>query len=442
MNNIDFEEEINLINNNNLKFMNDAISQSQNTSRENFEPHENGKTHKIKDFKFIKLIMFSCFISLGFINHIGYYLILTSSQHFATKLGNESLIAFYPLALIFFNSFTRIMNSKYFINISYFIRVIFLSLYFSTGFISMFFILHKMTNSKNTNLAFWLTMIPAIIMGTGESLGEVTILGYISTFKGNYVSGFNIGSSMAGVSGSLLSLLLKRYNNINLKNVYLFLTLFAVLYLFIFMITICGYKEKKNYYKGGGENYVTITGKNENLNCKNINLSINFARFHLINLALTNFLQYTICYCFAERANKFEYIDSKGTIFHSVQYESFLLIYEIGMVISSSCLFLIKNIKNLEIFTYLQLINFILWFLEALLGYISNQWICFIHLFFVGVCAGSSNVGLLNNLFESKYINQNYKELCLNICEYFMDWAILISSVTSLLFDNTFLKTK
>ena len=241
MNNSDFEEEIYLINNNNINFMNDEISQSSDLGKDkdNFGPIEGKEKIKVKDFKFIKLLMFSCFTLLGFINHIGYYLILTSSQQFATNLGNESLIAFYPLALIFFNSFTRIMNSKYFINISYFIRVIFLALYFCTGFIAMFFILNYMTNSSKSNAAFWLTMIPAIIMGTGESLGEVTILGYISTFKGNYVSGFNIGSSLAGVSGSLLSLLLKKFK-INLKNIYLFLALFAVLYLFVFMITICG----------------------------------------------------------------------------------------------------------------------------------------------------------------------------------------------------------
>ena len=439
MTNLDFEEEINLINNNKIKYMNDEISQSPNIQKDNFGPIEATENIQVKEFKFIRLIMFSCFIFLGFINHIGYYLILTSSQQFASKLGNESLIALYPLALIFFNSFTRIMNSKYFINISYFIRVIFLSLYFCTGFISMFFILNKMADSKNNNTGFWLTMIPAIILGTGESLGEVTILGYIATFKGNYVSGFNVGSSLAGVSGSLLSLLIKKFD-INLKNVYLFLTLFAVLYLFVFMITICGYKEKKNYKKGA--NYVTITGKNEPLNCKNVKLGISFARFHLINLALTNFLQYTICYCFCERANKYDFIKSKNEKFKTAQYETFLLIYEIGVVLSNSCLFLIKYIKYLEIFTYLQVINFILWFFEALYGYISNQWICFIHLFFVGICAGGSSVGILDNLFETRYINPNYKELCLNICEYFMDWAILFSSIISLIFDNTFLKTK
>ena len=441
MNNSDFEEEIYLINNNNkLNFMNDELSQASDLAKdkENFGPINSKEKIKIKDFKFIKLLMFSCFTLLGFINHIGYYLILTSSQQFATNLGNESLISFYPLALIFFNSFTRIMNSKYFINISYFIRVIFLSLYFCTGFISMFFILNYMTDSNKSKSAFWLTMIPAIIMGTGESLGEVTILGYISTFKGNYVSGFNIGSSLAGVSGSLLSLFIKK-SKVNLKNIYLFLALFAVLYLFIFMITICGYKEKKNYKKGG--NYVTITGKNESLTCKTVKNGVKLAKFHLVNLALTNFMQYTICYCFAERANKFNYIKSEGSIFHSAQYETFLLIYEFGIVVSNSCLSIIKHIKHLEIITYLQGINFFLWFFEALFGYIKSQWICFIHLFFVGICAGGSNVGLLNNLFETKLISENYKELCLNICEYFMDWGILISSVTGLIFDNTFLKS-
>ena len=151
-------------------------------------------------------------------------------------------------------------------------------------------------------------------------------------------------------------------------------------------------------------------------------------------------MQYTICYCFCERANKYKYINSKDSMFESTQYETFLLIYEIGVVISNSCLFLIKYINHLEIFTYLQGINFLLWFFEALFGYISNQWICFIHLFFVGTCAGGSSVGLLNHLFNTQNIPQNYKELCLNICEYFMDWAILISSITSLIIDNTFMK--
>ena len=92
MNISDFEEEIKLLNNNKFNFMNDEISQSSKI--ETIENNETKEKNKKKDFKFIKLIMFTCFTLLGFINHIGYYLIITSSQQFATNLGNASLIAF------------------------------------------------------------------------------------------------------------------------------------------------------------------------------------------------------------------------------------------------------------------------------------------------------------------------------------------------------------
>ena len=404
--------------------------------------------------KIIKIMIFVCFTLLGFINHLGYYLILTSSQQFATKLGNESLIACYPLALIVFSSFTRIINSKYCINISYFVRVISLAIYFFIGYLSLFFILQNANISKNNNRAFWLTMIPTTIVGTAESFGEVTILGYAGTFRGNYISGWNIGSSFAGVCGSFLSLLFKRLKT-NLKYIYLFLSPIAVLYLFIFMlIHLCGYKDRKNYiikqkYNKMHEeksqnipnnNNIEITNKKD-LNIKNLKEGFKVSYRYIINLSLINFLQYTICYCFCERANKYKFINSKETYFESIQYETLLLFFELGVVISNSFLFLIKNVKKLEIFTYLQIINFIIWFFQSLFGIISNQWICYIHLFFVGICGGAGNTGFLYSMFNSKKISQRLQELCLNICEFFMDWGILISSITSIIFDNTFMKT-
>ena len=71
----------------------------------------------------------------------------------------------------------------------------------------------------------------------------------------------------------------------------------------------------------------------------------------------------------------------------------------------------------------------------------TNQWVCYIHLLFVGICGGSGNIGFLYNMFNSKKIPQRIQELCLNICEFFMDWGILISSILSIIFDNTFMKT-
>ena len=119
------------------------------SSIEVFEPNTKEKEKQIKKpkikrkNKILKILIFLSFLLLGFVNHLGYYLIITSSQQFATKLGNESLIACYPLALILFSSFTRILNSKFCINLSYELRVIILSFYFFSGYIILFFILDK-----------------------------------------------------------------------------------------------------------------------------------------------------------------------------------------------------------------------------------------------------------------------------------------------------------
>ena len=431
--------------------MNESANDIRPQTIEVFEPRKKEKKKTKTKYRIIQYFIFLSFSFLGFINHLGYYLIITNSQQLATKLGNESLIACYPLALIMFSSLSRLINSKYFINISYYIRVIFLAFYFAIGYISLFFILDNKKINENTDMAFWFTLIPTAIVGTGESFGEVIILSYIGSFRGNYISGWNIGASLAGVLGSFISLLFKNLNS-NLKYLYLMLSPICLLYLFIFIfVDCCGHTEKKSFshkknYMKSHEKKIQNNNEDENykkkvLNCSNFKDGIILAKKFIINLALINFFQYTICYCFCERANKYKFINSKGTIFESAQYETLLLFYQLGVVISNSSLFIIKHIKKVEIFTYLQAFNCILWFLEALFGYISNQWICFIHLFFVGFCGGGENIILLNNMFNSKNISKHFQELCLNISEFFMDWGILLSSVFSIILDNTYLKT-
>ena len=433
--------------------MNETVNTFRTNSIEDLEKKvkKPPKTKGNKANYLIRYLIFFNFMFLGFVNHLGYYLILTSSQQFATKLGNESLISCYPLALIIFSSLTRLINSKYCLNISYYIRIIILSVQFFIGYISFFCILAYNKMLRNKNKAFWLSMIPTTLVGISESFGEVTVLGYVGTFKGNYISGWNIGSALAGVCGTFLSLLFKKLNT-NLKYVYLFLSPIAVLYLFVFMLTnLCGAKEKKNYnkkkyFKIHEQKIKTVSNvsnedtENKTLNIKNLIEGFKSANRYIINLALINFLQNTICYCFCERTNKNGFINSKGTIFEKTQYETLLLFFEFGIVISNSFLFIIKHIKYLEIFTYLQIINFSLWLFESLTGFVENQWICYIHLFFVGICGGSGNIGFLYSMFNSKKISQRIQELCLNICEFFMDWGILIASILSIIFDNTFMK--
>ena len=433
--------------------MNESVSEIWQGSIEKFEPKI--KPHKKKDNKkniFAKYFLFFNFIVLGFFNHLGYYLIMANSQQFATKLGNESLISCYPLALILFSSLTRVINSKYCINISYYIRVLILSVLFFIGYITLFFILHSSKIKKSKNYGLLVNYDSNNNCWNWWIFWWSTIIGFEGTLKGNYISGWNIGSALAGVSSSFLSLLFKKLNT-NLKYVYLFLTPTSLLYFFIFIfINIFGSKEKKiiskkQFHKMDEEKAtnIIIVGdseitNNKTLNIKNFVEGFKSTRKYILNLAFLTFFNYTICYCFCERTNKKKYIKSGGTIFEKIQYETFLMFFEFGVILSNASLFIITHIKYLEIFTYLQIINCIFWLFECLFGFVSNQWICYIHLFFVGMFAGGGNIGFFDEMDKSKKITSRIKELCKNICEFFKDWGILISSIMSNIFDNTFMK--
>ena len=50
---------------------------------------KNEKNNRFRYYNIARYLIFLSFIFLGFINHLGYYLIITSSQQFATKLENR-----------------------------------------------------------------------------------------------------------------------------------------------------------------------------------------------------------------------------------------------------------------------------------------------------------------------------------------------------------------
>ena len=430
-----------------------------------------------------KKIIYCCFAFIGLINNLGYVLIITSAQQFASKLNDDTLIAFYPLALILFNSISRFINSKFCITISYFKRVLGLSIYFCFGYLFLFTILTIIdnTNDFNQTLAFFLTLIPAIIMGTGQSFGEATFLGYIRTFPEDYVSGWSSGTGFAGVFGASLSLIFKLINEtFDLKNLYLIISPITILFFFAFYMT---FKIKKNIDDKNkltneiGENeeivqeivdneeyneinnreslpdrpsdllrdnnnHATDVSKNKKMSLENFPIVFNYGKRYILNMFIVYFLEYTVCSGFCERANYFKYIDSKDMPFEKAQYETFLLFYQIGVVISRSSLFLFKYLTFVELLNIFQFINFVFWLIEAKIGFVSNQWLCFITLFLLGLCGGGVYVGCFYFILNDNKIPPEYKELCLNICTIFVDSGVLLSSIVCVILDNTIMKKK
>jgi hypothetical protein len=120
---------------------------------------------------------------------------------------------------------------------SYKKRIIFLAFYFLLGFISLYLLLNSTDGDDpiSKNSAFYLSLIPSFIMGTGAALGEAIVLGYLRNFPDDLVSGWSSGTGLAGVTGALLTLFFKYYK-IKTKLLYISMSPVCLIYLIAFLI--------------------------------------------------------------------------------------------------------------------------------------------------------------------------------------------------------------
>ena len=367
-----------------------------------------------------------------------------------------------------FSSTARIINSKFCIKISYIKRITGLAIYFFIGYISLFTILFFVEGDKlNHTVAFLLTLIPSLIMGTGSAFGEASILGYLRLFPEGYVSGWSSGTGLAGVSGASITLIVK-YKNISSKWLYLAVSPVCLIYFlaFLFSKQLREKAETKNVLekihdtkdidnKGEEENNEEErptenlgdisdmvkkedTSENKEMSCVNFGLAFSKSKRFIINLACVYCLEYIILSGLSERVSKKNVI--KEDFFHNILYETFCLCYQLGVWCSRSSLVVVKHIKLVEIFTICQAINLALWFTQVLYPFVHISWICFAHLIIVGLFGGSAYVGCFYFVLESKDIDSHLKELSINIGTIFNDCGILTSSLVVLLLDNTLMK--
>ena len=354
-------------------------------------------TKEVDPYKSRKKLIYCCFAFIGLVNNLGYTLIITGAQQFSSKVNNDALIAFYPFALIAFNSVARFINSRYLITLSYFKRILGLSIYFFSGYILLFIILLIIDNIKDFNqtVAFLLTLIPTVIMGTGQSLGEATFLGYIRTFPEDYVSGWSAGTGIAGITAAILSLTFKLLgDSFDLKNLYIIISPVTIVFFFAYFIT---HKIKSNIdsshlkeenisnsnisneidqeekprdtinnfdvnipnrpsdllQENINNNYnssrATDVSLNKELTCKNFILGFKYGKRYILNMFIVYFFEYSVCTGFSERANTFERVKKSGAFYDDAQYETFLLFYQLGVVLSRSSLFIFKYLKFVEL---------------------------------------------------------------------------------------------
>lgn len=370
-----------------------------------------------------------------------------------------------------FSSFSRIINAKYCIKIPYIARVIAISIYFFSGFISLFFILHIVEGDNfDTTAAFCLTLIPSIIMGTGGAFGEASILGYLRIYPKNYVAAWSSGTGFAGVGGALITLVFK-LKNIKTKNLYLYMSPVCALYFITFFVIDRIYQNTKNernkerasntdlgLEKGKvlpirlnesdhslqgtliSEDENTDVTLNKEMSFLNFKTGFSIGKRYILNLAIVYYLEYNILAGFADRVCLRKYIKDEPFYSHDIVYETLSLCYQIGVTLSRSSLVLVKRIPCVEVFTICQGINFVIWIVEVYTNFIYYGYILFFHMIIVGLMGGAAYVGCFYFILENNDIPSTLKELCVNIGTIFNDIGILTASATVLLLDNTIMK--
>ena len=438
---------------------------SDSEQKQSFSPILTSKPTYPKNYKILFFIMF---LIVGLINNLGSVLIVTCSQQFAKQLDNERLVAFYPMGVVLCSSLCRLANSKFCLRIKYHFRILFISIYFTCGYLFMFIILHLQSHLNKT-VSFALSLIPSLIMGTGTALGEANMLGYIRTFPEDYISGWGTGTGFAGISGATITLLFKMYK-LQTKMLYLYVSpVGCVYFLSFYMSTILREKAEKEIIRlskvqpimsndepneeriipkendnaddnNNDNNNTEITDEkqNKNFNCANFREGFRTAKRYIINLCLVYYLEYVIYTGFSERVSTFGYVDHPKI--KNYLYEYLCLCCAFGVLISRSSLFIVKHNKCVELYTIIQGCNLIFWIIEIYTKMITTWWILFIHLVIVGLCGGSSYVGCFYFLINTEKIDPTLRELCMNIATIFNDLGILSSAITMLILDNTILK--
>lgn len=139
------------------------------------------------------------------------------------------------------------------------------------------------------------------------------------------------------------------------------------------------------------------------------------------------YLEYCCLTSFAERAH----LDSEKQTKYLEQnaYVILTLSYQVGVFLSRSSLSFFK-VEKVWYLTYLQIINFGIFFSIAIFRWMPTQYQIPL-MVFVGLMGGCSYVNCYYLILENDTLDKRVKELATNIASFFVDFGILAASLTA-----------
>ena len=412
---------------------------------------------------------------------------MTGGRLLAKSLNMDDYLTIYISASILFAFITRIINSKLCVKISYKKRIYFLCIWMVTGYLLMFLVLllHDTALKEKNTLCFILSFIPCFFLGSSYAFGESAMLAYLRLYPKTLIAGWSSGTGLSGIVGGLLNFLSQLNDNFSLKYLYLILIVVGPLYIYLFELTFKIYKSQKNNLgkgkknatleltqmeegetaedeikieemRGQGEGYQknedinepkSQNGKKseekelEEMNQGNKYMSIdNFVNVMkscgdvISNLGLIYFLQFFCINALVKRVCDrvdIGFLPKSGEE-RKGKYEFINLFYQVGMFISKTIIQIVRRIQPIYIYTIVIAVINILFIIEYYVGFLkwgNYIWICLI----LGFFSGGTYAGGFYIILNSGKVQDNLKELSVNIATSFNDMGTFLSGIAGFL---------
>jgi battenin len=288
--------------------------------------------------------------------------------------------------------------------------------------------------------------VPVVIVGVAcasisSGLGEITFLSFTAHYHKTTISGWGSGTGGAGIGGALVYAGLRTFLSAKVTILLqLVIPVFLVLaYLFLLTKPAKLLPSQNSHSSSPAENENKRRIKFKFINREEARYFVSHVKYvpHLVKFMIPLYLVYISEYMINQ--GLFELLYYKNTRLGSIcldrkdQYRWYQVVYQLGVFISRSSLFLVY-IKWFWILAILQVINFVLFFLESIYLVLPSFWLTFFLVLYEGLLGG----GVYVNAFYSitKQVPKVHREFSMGVASVADSFGITSAGIASIFIHN------
>ena len=390
--------------------------------------------------QFVKFFLLT--FTVGFVNNLGYVMVATGAQLISEHFHYDNLMPLFTFMLVGFDMFMQCANVRWFLHIAHIVRFMLVTAMSVSAYVLM-----AICSEATSDWGFFVALFAAVLMGLAQCWGEAVMLGFLKVFPSELVAGWSSGTGFAGVGGTLLWV---AYRAGNVPDFIVYLSVLPLLLLYIAALLYLNairkrfLPEKKDKDFTMAESVVLVPTEGEEVaqatgnaafSIKMIRIAIRKVWWWAGNLGTVYFLEYCINTGFADRASLRH---GKSSFFSANSFIILSLCYQVGVFFSRSSLNLFK-IQRVWIMTLLQLVNFGVWWAEAMHIFL-GVWGEFVWMLWVGCLGGACYVNVAYLILNTDRLAQQYKESALSFSLLCNNVGCMLAAAFGLLLDNTMIK--